>query len=116
MSEVEKMIGSKITEFRLLKKITQASLAEELNVSIETISRMERGVAFPSLKTMDKIATALDVALKDFFDFGDIEIKDKAYEREIAKISAFLRTLKKNEISISHKILKDIFKNINNLK
>lgn len=50
---------------------------------------MERGVAFPSLKTMDKIANALDVALKDFFDFSDNHVRDEVYEREISKINAF---------------------------
>ncbi len=109
MSELEKLIGSKITEFRLLKKITQAQLAEEVNVSVETISRMERGVAFPSLKTMDKIANTLGVALKDFFDFGTGNKLDKACEREIAKVNAFLRSLSKNEISLAHKVLKDVF-------
>jgi len=111
MSDIEKLIGGKITEVRLLKKMTQAQLAEKVNVSVETISRMERGVAFPSLKTMDKIANALNVALKDFFDFGDnnVKVKDKAYEREISKINAFLRTLNKKEISVAHKVLKDIF-------
>jgi transcriptional regulator with XRE-family HTH domain len=116
MADLEKLIGSKITEFRLHKKVTQAQLAEDVNVSVETISRMERGVAFPSLKTMDKIATALGVALKDFFDFGTGNKIDKTCEREIAKINAFLRSLSKKEISLAHKIIKDAFGWIDRVK
>ncbi len=108
MADLEKLIGSKITEFRLHKKVTQAQLAEEVNVSVETISRMERGVAFPSLKTMNKIASVLGVELKDFFNFGTGKKLDKTCEREIAKINAFLRSLSKNEISLAHKIIKDV--------
>ncbi|HDR67819.1 MAG TPA: XRE family transcriptional regulator, partial [Bacteroidaceae bacterium] len=73
------------------------------NTLAEKTLRTERGVAFPSLKTVDKIATAMGVALKDFFDFGDSEISDKAYEREISKINAFLRTLNKKEVSVAYK-------------
>lgn len=109
MSDIENLIGGKITETRLLRKMTQAQLAEEINVSVETISRMERGRTFPSLKTIAKISNALNVSIKDFFDFGSNKVKDKVYEREISKINAFLRTLNRTQISVAHNILKDVF-------
>jgi len=110
MSDLEKRIGGKITEIRLAKKITQAQLAEKVNLSVESISRMERGVSFPSLKTMENIADSLDAPLKTFFDFDEHPSKDKSYERELSKLIAFLRSLSKKEIILAHKILKDVFK------
>ena len=59
MSDIEKQIGARITELRLSRKLTQAQLAEKANLSVETISRMERGASFPSLKTLENIEEAI---------------------------------------------------------
>jgi transcriptional regulator with XRE-family HTH domain len=40
------------------------------------------GVSFPSLKTIQKIATVLEVPIKEFFDFDEQDAKDKSIERE----------------------------------
>ena len=112
MSDIEKRIGGKITEIRREKKLTQAGLAEMVNLSVESISRMERGVSFPSLKTVERISGALDVSLKDFFDFEEHQARDQSFEREISKLNAFLRNLSENEIYLIHKILKVVFDNL----
>lgn len=112
MSDIEKRIGAKITEIRLSKGLTQAQLAEKINVSVETISRMERGVAFPSLKTVEKIAEAHNVPIKAFFDFDEHKPKDQAFERELSKLGSFLRTRKVKEISMLHEVLKAVFKKV----
>jgi transcriptional regulator with XRE-family HTH domain len=112
MSAIEKRIGGKITEIRLERKLTQPELAEKINVSVETISRMERGVTFPSLKTVEKISKTLDVPLKTFFDFDEFQSKDKSFERELSKLIAFLRTLREEEITMIYKILKVVFKTL----
>lgn len=112
MSDIEKRIGAIITGIRLLKGLTQAQLAEKINVSVETISRMERGVAFPSLKTVEKIADALNVPVKAFFEFDEHKPKDQAFERELSKLTSFLRTRKVKEIAILHDVLKVVFKKV----
>jgi transcriptional regulator with XRE-family HTH domain len=112
MSNIEKRSGSKITEIRLSKKLTQAQLAEKLNVSVETISRMERGVSFPSLKTLENLSHALNVHLKSLFDFDEEKSKDQAFERELSKLIVFLRTLRKKDIANVHDILKFVFKRL----
>ena len=110
MSGVEKRIGAIITEIRLARGWTQAQLAEQVHLSVESISRLERGVNIPSLKTIDLIANTLDVRLVEFFDFENQEPVDKAYERELSKLIAFLRKLSKEEIALVHKILKAVFR------
>jgi len=110
MSNIEKRIGSKIREIRLSKKITQARLAEKVDVSVESISRLERGVAFPSLKKIETIACFLDVPLKFFFEFDDHEVKNLSFETELSKLVGFLRNLSEKEINLTYKILKMIFK------
>ena len=110
MSDIEKRIGGKITETRLSQRLTQAQLAEKVNLSIETISRMERGVAFPSLKTIEIIADSLNVPLRSFFEFDEHPSQDKSFERELSKLIGFLRTLSRKEILLVHKLLKAVFK------
>lgn len=109
---IEKRIGAKITEIRLTKGLTQAQLAEKVNLSVETISRMERGVSFPSLKTLENIAGSLNAPLQSFFDFDDRPSKSKAFERELSKLTAFLRTLTMKDISLIHEILPVVFKKL----
>ena len=112
MSDVEKRIGGKITEIRLAQKLTQAELAERVGVSVESISRMERGVSFPSLKTVERVATALNAPLRSFFGFDEEPAADKSFERELSKLTAFLRTLREDEINLVHKILRVVFRSL----
>ena len=112
MTDIEKQIGGKITEIRLAQKLTQAQLAEKVDLSVVTISRMERGVSFPSLKTIEKIANALDVPLWEFFCFDEHKPKDADFERELSKLISFLRTLKKQDIILIHRVLKIVWKSL----
>ena len=68
-NKVEKLIGSQIAKIRKERGLTQAQVAELVNVATETISRLERGVSIPSLKRLEKIGRALNTPMKMFFDF-----------------------------------------------
>ncbi|OGQ59637.1 MAG: hypothetical protein A3J24_05805 [Deltaproteobacteria bacterium RIFCSPLOWO2_02_FULL_53_8] len=111
MSSIEKRLGSRITEARLFRKLTQSELAEMIDVSVETISRIERGVSFPSIKTVEKIAVALKLSLKTLFECEDEQFRNQSSERELAKLVGLLRTLDKSEIIYIHKIIKAVCKN-----
>ncbi len=64
-SEVEKKLGQNVASYRKLAGLTQEQLAERVGVTPETISRLERGVAIPSLARIDDVAQALGVDLGD---------------------------------------------------
>lgn len=112
MSNIEKRIGSMITGVRLSQKLTQAQLAEKADLSVESISRMERGITLPSLKTLEKIANSLNAPLKTFFDFDEHHPKNPPYERELSKLISSLRTLSEKEITLLHDILRVILKKL----
>ena len=109
MPSVEKLVGAKITEVRISKRLTQAQLSEIVDVSVETISRLERGVSMPSLKTLENIAQALGAPLKSFFDFDEKPSETKTFERELSKLIAFLRTLNIKQIKLIREVLKTTF-------
>ncbi|MBI4690776.1 MAG: helix-turn-helix transcriptional regulator [Nitrospirae bacterium] len=80
---------------------------------METISRIERGVSIPSLKTLEKISRALHVHIKELLDFEYPAIKKSSIkEKENEKLFAFLRTRKPADIRMCYRILKDIFDQI----
>lgn len=70
-------IGQRVKSARLQRGLTQAELAEVIDKAFETISNIERGKTAPSFSTLADIAEALEVPLKDFFDFGDVELPEE---------------------------------------
>ena len=75
-------IGRRIKMYRLKAKITQATLAERLDVSDKYISAVERGATKVSLDRIDEIATLLNITLINILSdcdtssptYGDSEI------------------------------------------
>lgn len=109
-SVFEKRIGARITEIRKTKMLTQAQLAEKVNVSNETISRLERGITIPSIKTLKKIADTLKIPMSTFFDFEDNPPKNPVFERELAKLIALINGQSLKELTLVYNVLKVIFK------
>lgn len=56
-------IGIRIREYRLLRSLTQEQLAEAADLSTPYVSCMERGIKTASIRTYERIASALDVPL-----------------------------------------------------
>lgn len=69
MSTVERKLGRSVASYRKLAGLTQEQLAESVGVTSETISRLERGIAIPSLARIDDIARALGIELADLVRF-----------------------------------------------
>ena len=56
---IKRSIGRSIRRGRLKRGWNQAELARRAKVRIETISRLERGVNSPTVRTVEKIEKAL---------------------------------------------------------
>lgn len=71
MDEVElyKSLGKKIKTLRENKKLTQEKLAEKTGLSLDFIGKIEVNINHPGLKSLLKISNALDIHIKDLFDF-----------------------------------------------
>jgi len=61
------IIGQQIRHTRRMKDMSQATLAQKINVTLGWIGRVERGIHLPSLKLLFKIAKALQVRTRDLF-------------------------------------------------
>ncbi|MDE1472319.1 helix-turn-helix domain-containing protein [Eubacterium limosum] len=68
-------VGKTIRQLRENKGLTQEQLADRINVSIRTIQRFERDKHSSNMKTLEKIAIALEVPINDILD-TKYEFKD----------------------------------------
>ncbi len=67
-SVVPKNVGKRIKAIRRSKKIRREDFAIEAGISVIYLAYIEQGRRSPSLKTLDKIARALRVSVREFFD------------------------------------------------
>jgi len=59
--------GENLRKIRIKKEMTQVQLASKIVVSNSYICDIEMGRSTPSMKTLKKIAEALEVEIKDLF-------------------------------------------------
>ena len=69
-NDICKKFGFNVKVERMRKNYTQAYLAEIMNVSVTYISDIERGSQNVTLKTIEKIAAALDVDIHKLMYFN----------------------------------------------
>ena len=69
MSQLKITFGTRLQFLRLKAEMTQEQLADDIGVTVESISNIERGVYGPKFDNLEKIAFALDVPVKELFDF-----------------------------------------------
>lgn len=102
MANIKSLFGRKIKEYRKKKNLTQAQLAELVNVDDKHISCIESGKNFPSADLIERLATSLDVEPKDLFEFyylQDVEdLKSDIY--------IMLEKLNKEELTLAHKYIR----------
>lgn len=70
MKNVNEQIGQRIKEIRKVKGLTQETLSEKAEISARYLSRLEVGQQSASIETLARIAHALEVELRDLFEFG----------------------------------------------
>lgn len=72
MPTTKELLGMRIREVRKGRGLSQEQLAERVDVDPRFVSRIELGKAAPSLETMDAIANALGVEIRDLFEFSHL--------------------------------------------
>lgn len=97
-------IGNFLKELRKEKGITQAQLAETLNVSARTVSRWETGSNMPDISILVDIADYYDISIPEIIN-GErkSEIMNEE-ERKIAKTLSDYATTEKEKIFKEMKI------------
>ncbi len=70
MAALRKQFGKKLRSIRKSKDLTQQEFAELLDISIDFLSLVERGISAPSFETIESFSLILGIPVRDFFDFS----------------------------------------------
>ena len=63
------LFGANLRKIRESKGFSQSQLANDCNFDVSVISRIERGVVNTSLSNLKLIANALEIDIRELFDF-----------------------------------------------
>ena len=72
------IVGAAIASRRKQRGLTQASFAELLDITQDSLSRMEKGIIAPKFSRLRSIADALDCSVADLFRQLDDPARVKA--------------------------------------
>ena len=92
MSDIAKIIGQRIRNYRTQKGLSQEKLAELAGCHPTYIGQLERGEKNATLESVEKITSAMDVSLSQLFDklgeSGNNSIASKCYDLVASKTEA----------------------------
>ena len=74
--------GKFIAKIRKEKNLTQGQLAEKMGVSINAVSKWERGLSFPDISLYKKLCEELDINIEELIN-GEKDSSEEAKEKAI---------------------------------
>lgn len=96
---LKQAFGTNVRHHRRAAGMTQEKLAGEVDVSIETIGKIERGVAAPSFDTAEKIAAVLDLSPLALFGATDAAMPKGERGKLIARIQQSLAAMNEDQLA-----------------
>ena len=69
MATLRKKFGRRLRMIRTQRRMTQEQFAERMDVSVDFLSLVERGINAPSFETLERIAKRLRVPVAELFTF-----------------------------------------------
>ena len=67
MATLRKKFGVRLREIRLQRRMTQEQFAEAIDISVDFLSLIERGINAPSFEVLERIAKRLRLPVSDLF-------------------------------------------------
>ncbi len=95
------LIGKYIARKRKEKNLTQAQLAERLNVSNKTISKWENGNCMPDYSVIEILCRELDISISELMDGEDAK---KEVNHEINNVQLMVLIRKMQELEKQNKL------------
>ena len=71
--DTRKYLGKRIKEIRKSQSFTQEQLAEAIGIETTSLSGIESGRHYPSMPTLNKIASYLNVKPRALFNFYQLQ-------------------------------------------
>lgn len=110
-------IGEQIRYYRHLQNMSQETLALSAGITPAFVGHIERGLKSPTVNTLEKISTALDISLVELFTPVTTESTPPSKTRsfDMEQLIFSLKALSDEEVALLTKIVLNIvkFKEIN---
>ena len=103
---LKEVFGSNIRQYRKSLKLTQDEFAAKTDLSLDMISRVERGVTGPSFNTIDRMAEVLEVPVITLFSSGTLTLPQGERGKILQRINLSLSKMNENELAKADSILK----------
>ncbi|WP_078041041.1 helix-turn-helix domain-containing protein [Burkholderia cenocepacia] len=91
-AQLASRVGAAIAEIRRARGLTQAKLAEMIDLEQEAISRWERGMRAPTLYRLQQLSDALECSVDQLLQRGSKRVDD-----QLATVADALHDLDANE-------------------
>ncbi len=81
-------------------RLTQSQFAELVNLSEDSIGKIERGTSVPTVSTLKQIAEALKIPLSDLLE----QLPSKGRNKALDDLIGYLKTKSPEDIKLIHEI------------
>lgn len=107
LKDISIKIGNRIRYFRVMKELSQERLALEAGLNPAFLGHIERGLKCPTIDTLSKIATALNITLSELVNI-EPEVSTNNYT--IDKIITSMKSLSQDDAERVAHIVSEIAK------
>ena len=104
--DLKTILGRNIKKYRTLKGFSQEEFSEKINISQQTLSRIECGKNFLTAETLERVLSILSVKISDLFTLEE-EYSANATFDDILKYLEFLKSNPK-KLACIRKLIKEI--------
>lgn len=101
----QEKIGKFISQIRKEKNLTQAQLSEKIGVSINAVSKWERGLNLPDASIMLELCNLLDITVNDLLSGEKLSAEDQKLKSDINAISVITTKKELENMQILTEIL-----------
>lgn len=81
-SPINQTVGRAMAKWRKVSGLTQAQLAERLNLSLDAVSRLERGNIALTVERLVELAEIFGCETADLLEEGSTRVRDQAVRLE----------------------------------
>lgn len=95
-------IAIKLKNIRKSMRLTQSQFAELVNLSEDSVGKIERGISIPTISTLKQVAASLNIPLSELLE--DVSAKGKPGNKALDDFIKYLQTKSTEEIKLIHEI------------
>jgi len=105
---INQAVGDQIRHLRQVHGMTQQQLAEQSDLSIDHIGKIERGVTSPTVEALAQVARGLGVSIATLFDLYEETVSADASTTAIAELSRYLRRRRPEDAEFALSVIRQI--------